>query len=104
MVEANSTCNFSSEDIDKLKLEADQQWDKFYGIHQNRFFKDRNWLFTEFQELNQITEGSILELGTFYQLGNRFRFFGPWRVFFDKSDEMLHFEKSLLCYIFEIFY
>ena len=64
MVEANSTCNFSSEDIDKLKLEADQQWDKFYGIHQNRFFKDRNWLFTEFQELNQITEGSILELGT----------------------------------------
>ena len=63
MVEANSTCNFSSEDIDKLKLEADQQWDKFYGIHQNRFFKDRNWLFTEFQELNQITEGSILELG-----------------------------------------
>ena len=63
MVEANSTCNFSSEDIDKLKLEADQQWDKFYGIHQNRFFKDRNWLFTEFEELNQITEGSILELG-----------------------------------------
>ena len=63
MVTKNSTCTFSEEQVGKLRTEADQQWDKFYGIHQNRFFKDRHWLFTEFPELAEIKEGSILEVG-----------------------------------------
>uniref|UniRef100_A0A182I1U7 tRNA N(3)-methylcytidine methyltransferase n=1 Tax=Anopheles arabiensis TaxID=7173 RepID=A0A182I1U7_ANOAR len=50
-VKKNSTVKLSDAEVTRLETEADQNWDRFYGIHQNRFFKDRHWLFTEFPEL-----------------------------------------------------
>uniref|UniRef100_A0A2K6B6S1 tRNA N(3)-cytidine methyltransferase n=1 Tax=Macaca nemestrina TaxID=9545 RepID=A0A2K6B6S1_MACNE len=37
-------------DVD-YEINAHEYWNNFYKIHENGFFKDRHWLFTEFPEL-----------------------------------------------------
>lgn len=50
-VNENSVVKVDAALKDQYEEEAAQYWDKFYGIHSNRFFKDRHWLFVEFPEL-----------------------------------------------------
>ncbi|CAK1551043.1 unnamed protein product [Leptosia nina] len=50
-IKLNSHITFTEDTLKDLDINADKHWDEFYDIHQNRFFKDRHWLFTEFPEL-----------------------------------------------------
>nr|XP_019945503.1 PREDICTED: methyltransferase-like protein 8 isoform X1 [Paralichthys olivaceus] len=47
----NSSVQIPLKEQGKFDTEADRYWDKFYEIHQNKFFKDRKWLILEFPEL-----------------------------------------------------
>jgi len=57
-VEANSSKMVDEEMRETYEAEAFKFWDEFYMQHQNRFFKDRHWLFTEFPELLPADEKS----------------------------------------------
>ena len=51
-VELNAKTKVSEDLAVEYEEKSDEFWDKFYNIHQNRFFKNRNWLLTEFPELS----------------------------------------------------
>ncbi|KAG8566723.1 hypothetical protein GDO81_013348 [Engystomops pustulosus] len=48
----NSSQPLPPEQQEEYETKASNYWDDFYTIHENKFFKDRQWLFTEFPELS----------------------------------------------------
>eukprot|EP01135_Chromosphaera_perkinsii_P011710 Nk52_evm33s2474 gene=Nk52_evmTU33s2474 len=58
IVEKQKETKIPDERYVELEEKADFFWDEFYKKHENRFFKNRNWLFTEFPELVDATDPS----------------------------------------------
>ncbi|NXH11461.1 METL2 protein, partial [Bucco capensis] len=50
-VQENSSQLLPQDKQEEYEVNAKRYWDAFYKIHENGFFKDRHWLFTEFPEL-----------------------------------------------------
>ncbi|XP_017955782.1 methyltransferase-like protein isoform X1 [Drosophila navojoa] len=68
-VAKNSTIKMSDDQRERFQSDAPKFWDSFYGIHDNRFFKDRHWLFTEFPELAPISNNELSEPRSIFELG-----------------------------------
>ncbi|XP_026877686.2 mRNA N(3)-methylcytidine methyltransferase METTL8 [Electrophorus electricus] len=49
--EENSRERIPVEEQVRYDREANKYWNEFYEMHQNKFFKNRQWLFSEFPEL-----------------------------------------------------
>lgn len=64
-VELKAKNKLSKEKALELETNASNYWNQFYDKHENKFFKDRHWLLTEFPELMPMDgkKKTILELG-----------------------------------------
>jgi len=59
MVDKATAVLMDAETAQEYEEKAGEFWDKFYSVHQNRFFKERNWLFTEFPDLAPGYTGAV---------------------------------------------
>ncbi|XP_053352253.1 mRNA N(3)-methylcytidine methyltransferase METTL8 isoform X3 [Clarias gariepinus] len=74
--EENSREQIPVEEQLRYDRDANKYWDRFYKMHQSKFFKNRQWLFSEFPELlpqgcytNRTTEGLEASVPAYPELG-----------------------------------
>ncbi|CAH8589077.1 unnamed protein product [Schistosoma turkestanicum] len=65
MILLNSADKLPDDSQEKIEVFSHEYWNKFYSHHEDKFFKDRNWLRKEFHELFSSTSPSlhIMEVG-----------------------------------------
>lgn len=59
----------AKERISKIESECEQRWEEFYATHEDRFFKDRRWIFSELPEILEYLklhskDCKLLEVGS----------------------------------------
>lgn len=56
-------------EFEKIESNANQYWNQFYNIHNDKFYKDRQWLFTEFPELSFSNSQNDSKLKVIFEIG-----------------------------------
>lgn len=51
LIEQKNLSVLTSEGLNEIEEKAKDKWEDFYRVHNDRFFKDRQWIFTEFPEI-----------------------------------------------------
>lgn len=60
--------NHPDKDLDSIESNVETKWNDFYKVHGDKFFKDRQWIFSEFPEILECIQPNrpecrLLEVG-----------------------------------------
>lgn len=51
IAEQREASKLSDTDVQSIESNVEEKWNEFYKVHSDRFFKDRQWIFSEFPEI-----------------------------------------------------
>ncbi|KAI3637058.1 hypothetical protein MIR68_004764 [Amoeboaphelidium protococcarum] len=99
VIERQRETQLSADQRSRIEEEAQQNWDQFYRVHNDKFFKNRKWLHVEFPELfksaddlsalnQQDQDLCILEAGC--GVGNSLAILNEYYSALDSTEQLQH--------------